>query len=171
MHVSLTMKRVRPLAILLAVVGLSLSTGVVASQLPPSIATRHDTSADLVPQAGPMEIVQLILDFAPGASTAPHYHSGTAHNTVLAGEITLRHAGSERRIGVGESWTDAPGVVHQAANVGSTPATVSAVFVQPKGAMRTVNVESLQSPGPVLPRVLPNTGDGSCEDDDPTTCE
>lgn len=117
-----------------------------------------------------MEIVQLILDFAPGASTAPHYHSGTAHNTVLAGEITLRHSGSERRIGVGESWSDAPGIVHQAANVGSTQATVAVIFVQPKGAMRTVNVATLQSPGLTLPRALPNTGDGSCEDD-PAACE
>ena len=164
------MKRSRPVAILLAGVGLILTAGVVAGQLPSTITTRHDTSTDLIPQAGPQEIVQLILDFAPGASTAPHYHSGTAHNTVLAGEITLRHAGSERRIGVGQSWSDAPGVVHQALNAGSTPATVAVIFVQPKGAMRTVNVPSLESPGPVVPRALPNTGDGGCEDD-PAACE
>ena len=155
------MKQRRTVAVLIAAVGLIAVSGAVASQLPASITTRHDTSADLIPQPGPMEIVQLILDFAPGAATAPHYHSGTAHNTVLAGEITLRHAGMEQRIGVGQSWTDAPGVVHQAANMGSTQATVSAVLVQPKGAMRTVNVESLQSPGLPLPRALPVTGDGS----------
>jgi len=164
------MTRARLVAILLAVAGLLAAGGVVASQLPSSIATRHDTSTALVPQAGPMEIVQLILDFAPSASTAPHYHSGTAHNTVLTGEITLRHAGSERRIGVGQSWSDAPGVVHQALNEGTTPATVAVIFVQPRAAMRTVNVASLQSPGLSLPCALPNTGDGSC-DDDPTACE
>ena len=158
------MKRYRPVAILLAVVGLILTSGVLAGQLPMSIIQRHDTSADLVPQPGPLEVVQLILDWPAGVATAPHYHSGTAHNTVLAGEIRLRHAGSERRIGVGESWTDAPGVVHQALNEGSTQATVAVVFVQPKGAMRTVNVASLESPGLVVPRALPTTGDGSCDD-------
>ena len=102
------MKRSRALASLLAVVGLILTTGVVASQLPMSIIQRHDTSADLVPQPGPLEVVQLILDWPAGVATAPHYHSGTAHNTVLAGEITLRHAGSERRPSHKLHWRGEP---------------------------------------------------------------
>ncbi len=164
------MTRYRPLAILLAAAGLLAMSGVVASQTPPSNTTRHTTSADVIPQAGPLEVVQSIIDFVPGAASTVHYHSGTTHNTVLAGELTVRYATGEQRVGVGQAWTDAPGVVHQAVNLGSTPATVAAVFVQPKGAMVTVPVASLQSPGPTLPRALPNTGDGSCEDD-PARCE
>lgn len=120
---------------------------VVASQ-PPSNTTRYTTRGDVIPQEGPLEVIQSIIDFPPGAASSVHYHSGTAHNTVIAGEITLRHAGSERRIGVGQAWTDAPGIVHQAVNLGGAPATVAAVFVQPKGAMATVPVPSLESPGP-----------------------
>ena len=164
------MKRTRPLAILLAVVGLMVAGGVVSGQAPPSNVTRHTSSADVVPQAGPLEVVQSIIDFVPGAATPIHYHSGTAHTTVLAGAITLRHAGGDRHVGVGESWTDLPGVVHQALNLGDTPASVAVAFVQPKGAMVTVPVPSLESPGPTLPRALPDTGDGSCEDD-PSACE
>ena len=164
------MKRNRTVAIVLTIAGLIASAGVVAGQLPTSIISRHDTSADYMPQPGPTEMIQLILDWPAGVATAPHYHSGNVLNTVLAGEMTLRVGGTERRIGVGESWNDAPGVVHQALNEGNTPVTLAVIFVQPKGAMRTVNVPSLQSPGPSLPLALPNTGDGGC-DDDPSACE
>jgi quercetin dioxygenase-like cupin family protein len=157
-------------ATLLALAGLIAVAGVAASQPSPGPVTRHDNSADIVPQAGPLEVSSVFFDFAPGASNPPHYHSGTTLNTVLAGTVTLRHAGSERLLTVGESWSDVPGDVHQVVNTGSTQATVSAVFVQPKGAMRSVNVPSLESPGPTLPRALPDTGDGSCEDD-PSACE
>lgn len=160
----------RPVAILLAVAGLLAASGVVAGQPPPSNVARHTTRADVIPQAEPMEVVQIIFDFVPGAASTVHYHSGTSHNTVLAGEITVRYADGEQRVGVGQAWTDAPGVVHQAVNLGDTPATVVAVSVQPKGAPVTVPVASLQSPGPTLPPALPNTGDGSCEDD-PSACE
>src|SRR5215212_6043719 len=128
------MTRYRPVAILLAIVGLMAVTGVVSGQAPPSNVARYTTSGDVVPQAGPQEVIQTIFDFVPGAVTTIHYHSGTTHNTVLAGELTVRYANREQRVGVGQAWTDAPGVVHQAANLGSTPATVAAVFVQPKGA-------------------------------------
>jgi quercetin dioxygenase-like cupin family protein len=164
------MKLYRALSTLLALTGLVALGGVVSGQAPPSNVIRHTTRADLVPQAGPLEIVQLTIDFVPGAASNMHYHSGVAHTTVLAGAITVRTADGDQQVGVGESWTDAPGAVHQALNLGDTPAVVVASFVQPKGAMITIPVASLQSPGPTLPPARPTTGDGNCAED-PSSCE
>jgi quercetin dioxygenase-like cupin family protein len=162
------MQRYRAVAILLALTSLVAVTSVVSGQAPPSNVTRHTTRADVVPQAGPLEVYQLIIDFVPGAASTIHYHSGTSHNTVLAGEITIRYVDGERLVGVGESWTDAPFVVHQAMNLGDTPAIVAASFVQPTGTTVSIPVASLQSPAPTPP-TLPTTADSSCEDS--TTCE
>jgi quercetin dioxygenase-like cupin family protein len=161
----MSMKRSHAFSILIALTGLVAVGGVVSGQTPPRNVTRHTTNADIVPQAGPLEVYQLIIDFVPGAASAVHYHSGTSHNTVLAGEITIRYVDGERVVGVGEGWTDAPFVVHQAVNLGSVPATVAASFIQPKGTMVTIPVDSLQSPGPTPPPAPPTTGDGSCEED------
>jgi hypothetical protein len=102
------MQRYRAAAILLALTSLVAVTGVVSGQTPPSNVTRHTTRADVAPQAGPLEMYQLIIDFVPGAVSTIHYHSGTSHNTVLAGVITIRYVDGERVVGVGERWTDAP---------------------------------------------------------------
>jgi quercetin dioxygenase-like cupin family protein len=163
------MQRCRAFAMLIPLTGFIAFSGVVSAQAPPSNTTRHTTRADVAPQAAPLEVVQLTIDFVPGAASSIHYHSGVSHNTVLAGELTIRYADGERRVGVGEGWTDEPGVVHQAFNLGDKPATVVASFVQTKGAMVTIPVASFRAQNPTLPRALPNAGDGSCEAD--VACE
>lgn len=160
------MQRYRTAAILLALTSLVTVTSVVSGQTPPSNVTRHTTRANIAPQAGPLEVYQLIIDFAPGATSPFHYHSGTSHNTVLAGVITVRYADGEQMIGVGQSWTDPPFIVHQAMNLGTTPAVVAASFVQPTGALVSIPVASLHSPAPTLPSATTEF----CEDVS-VTCE
>ena len=60
------------------------------------------------------EVVQLVVDFPPGAWTSWHTHGGQAINLVLEGEITLRHAGLQRPYRAGQAWTDSTGKVHAA---------------------------------------------------------
>src|SRR6266436_3499863 len=62
------------------------------------------------------EVVQLVVDFPPGAWTSWHTHGGQAINLVLEGEITLRHAGMEHPHRAGQAWTDSSGEVHAAGN-------------------------------------------------------
>ena len=64
------MPRARALAVLLALAGVLAAPGVGAAQAPPSNTTRHTTRTDLVPPAAPqeLEIVQLTIDFVPGAA-------------------------------------------------------------------------------------------------------
>jgi quercetin dioxygenase-like cupin family protein len=87
------------------------------------------------------ELVQLVVDFPPGAWTSWHTHGGQAINLVLEGEITLRHAGMEHRYRAGQAWTDSTGQVHAAGNTGSAKARLLTNFLLPQGAPQTTAVQ------------------------------
>jgi quercetin dioxygenase-like cupin family protein len=87
------------------------------------------------------EVVQLVVDFPPGAWTSWHTHGGQAINLVLEGEITLRHAGMERPYRAGQAWTDSSGHVHAAGNTGSGTARLLTNFLLPQGAPQTTAVQ------------------------------
>jgi quercetin dioxygenase-like cupin family protein len=92
-------------------------------------------------QAG---VVQLVVDFPPGAWTSWHTHGGQAINLVLEGEITLRHAGMERPHRAGQAWTDSTNEVHAAGNTGSEKARLLTNFLLPKGAPQITVVQESQ---------------------------
>src|SRR5712691_968103 len=87
------------------------------------------------------EVVQLVVDFPPGAWTSWHTHGGQAINLVLEGEITLRHGGLEQPHGAGLNWTDSTGQVHAAGNIGPGKARLLTNFLLPKGAPQTIAVQ------------------------------
>jgi quercetin dioxygenase-like cupin family protein len=87
------------------------------------------------------ELVQLVVDFEPGAWTSLHTHGGQAINLVLEGEITLRHGGMDHPYRTGESWTDSTGQVHAAGNTGSGKARLLTNFLLPKGAPQITVIE------------------------------
>src|SRR5712691_12538704 len=107
-----TRRRVLSIAIATAaspVSVLSLNAGGLADRRVVAGSRFDVTSAPL--QA---EVVQLVVDFPPGAWTSWHTHGGQAINLVLEGEITLRHGGLEQPHGAGLNWTDSTGQVHAA---------------------------------------------------------
>src|SRR5712691_300348 len=91
-----------------------------------------------------VDLVQLVVDFEPGAWTSLHTHGGQAINLVLEGEITLRHGGMDRRYKAGQSWTDSTSQVHAAGNTGSGKARLLTNFLLPKGAPQTTAVQDSQ---------------------------
>jgi quercetin dioxygenase-like cupin family protein len=88
-----------------------------------------------------VEVVQLVVDFLSGAWTSWHTHGGQAINLVLAGEITLRHAGMDRPHRAGQAWTDSTGQVHAASNTGPSKARLLTNFLLPRGAPQTTVVQ------------------------------
>jgi quercetin dioxygenase-like cupin family protein len=86
-------------------------------------------------------VVQLVVDFPPGAWTSWHTHGGQAINLVLSGEITLRHAGMERPHRAGQAWTDSSGEVHAAGNTGRGEARLLTNFLLPPGCAQTTAVQ------------------------------
>ena len=87
------------------------------------------------------EVVQLVVDFPPGAWTSWHTHGGQAINLVLEGEITLRRAGMEYPHRAGQAWTDSSGEVHAAGNTGPGKARLLTNFLLPPGAVQTTAVQ------------------------------
>jgi hypothetical protein len=101
----------------------------------------------------PFDVVQVILDFAPGAATPYHTHPGIVMVTVVAGEITFNLEGVDKVYKTGESFVELPNQVGQALNAGTTPARVMTSTLLPPGA-------PLSTPhaGPMAPAALPKTG-------------
>jgi len=87
------------------------------------------------------EVVQLVVDFPPGAWTSWHTHGGQAINLVLEGEIILRHAGMEHPHRAGQAWTDSSGQVHAAGNTGPGKARLLTNFLLPPGCAQTTAVQ------------------------------
>src|SRR5262249_38960161 len=110
----------------------SLNAGVPADRRIVAASRFDVTSAPL--QA---EVVQLVVDFLPGAWTSWHTHGGQAINLVLEGEITLRHAGMKLPHRAGQAWTDSSGQVHAAGNTGPGKARLLTNFLLPAGVRQT----------------------------------
>ena len=128
----------------------------------PAPTTFYVFRTDAVLPSGPYEVAHTVLDFAPGAQTPPHTHPGQVVGTVLAGEISFTTQGTTKVYQAGETIVELPGVVGQARNAGSTPATVLAVYLLPKGAPLSVPVAPAPpatGTGGTLPG-LPSTGAG-----------
>ncbi|AFZ66853.1 cupin domain-containing protein [Deinococcus peraridilitoris] len=130
------MKRHATVVCTSALLTVALSCGVLfaTAQTPQGANVILNTKLDA---AASTELVQLVLDFAPGAFTPSHTHGGLGYVSVLEGEITVREAGKEQKYKVGESWKELPGVYAEVGNAAATPARVMATFLLPKGAALT----------------------------------
>ena len=73
-------------------------------------------------------------EFAPGSTTGRHTHPGDEYTVVIQGTLELTAEGREpRRVSVGDVYHNPRGLVHEARNVGDTPARVAVTFVVDKG--------------------------------------
>ena len=104
---------------------------------------------------GAYDVIQQVLDFAPGAQTPVHTHPGQVVVTVIAGENTFVTQGQTTVYKTGESFVELPGVVGQARNAGGAPMAVMATYLLPQGVPLS---EPVTTPG------LPATGAGGMAD-------
>jgi LPXTG-motif cell wall-anchored protein len=129
-----------------------------------AVSNLHDT----------YDVIQLVLEFRPGAWTPPHTHGGYILGPPLDGELTVRDSqGVEKKYKTGESFVETPGAFIEVGNAGSSAVRVSAVALLPKGGVLTTNKDGATSqnppPGPTTiartqmavtgaPTSLPKTG-------------
>jgi quercetin dioxygenase-like cupin family protein len=130
--------------------GAALTTvvgGPPASELPPGPKPVSRTSLPGLTMQGEFELINLILEFAPGAATPAHTHGGPGIVTVLDGEVVFGVEGKPDLVArPGEAYPDLPGTVHTAANKSSAPARVSYMVALPKGAALTTVAGAAQAP-------------------------
>lgn len=141
------------LAMLLPLLLLVANSAALGQELPPGPTTVYRTSLPAQAIEGEFELINLILDFEPGAATPPHTHGGPGMVTVLTEEIVFGMEGMPDLVArPGEVYHDLPGMVHTAANKSSTTSRVSYMVALPKGAALTTVVGVAQGadlpPGP-----------------------
>jgi quercetin dioxygenase-like cupin family protein len=146
--------------ILLSIVLLAACMPIQAPSAPSAAAPASGADAAAVPGpvaelAGDFEVVQLIVDFAPGAWTPSHTHGGMLVVTVRNGELTVRdEQGSETTYKPGESFVEVPGVYLEIGNAGADAASVATVALLPNGASLTTTKDGLSTdnapPGPTV---------------------
>jgi quercetin dioxygenase-like cupin family protein len=94
------------------------------------------------PPPADAEIINLVLDFAPGVWLPLHVHSGPGYATVLEGTMRRRGEGTDRTFDVGEGWVDRADVPHHAGNDATVRARILATFVIPRGTTLTTILEN-----------------------------
>ena len=116
----------------------------LASAVPmPSAGLAHGTPASetvttaanqAIPNLPGKRLVSVIVDYPPGAKSAPHRHANSAfiYAHVLSGEVRSQvDDGEVRTYRAGESWFESPGAHHKVSENASAvdPARILAVFI------------------------------------------
>jgi LPXTG-motif cell wall-anchored protein len=131
-----------------------LSRPELADKTPlPRPFVSYQFKTDVSPMTEPFDVVQQVLDFAPGAATPVHTHPGIVVVTVVAGELTFQLNGTDTVYKAGESFVEVPGQVVQARNAGAVQTSVMVSYLIPKDAP----LSTVHHADPV-PAALPTTG-------------
>lgn len=143
------MKRFSIAATVALIVTLFAST-VASGQAPPGPSTRYNTRfTEVSAPASSFEIVQQVLEFAPGAAAPFHTHGGPGFVTVIEGELTFRELGKAGvLVKAGETIREVPGQFMDVSNAGPNRARIVAAFLVPAGA----TVTTFQ-PGTIAPPI------------------
>ena len=118
---------------------IALSVLLVASGSPSNVAQsqqpaikRHDLLREELSVPG-REVIQVRVDFAPGAAFPPHSHPGEEIAYVVEGELEYRLEGRPPvTLKAGEALFIPAGMVHAAKNVGSLNAAELATYLVEK---------------------------------------
>jgi len=111
---------------------LALSIGA-AAQAPVPFKRTPLLQADLASTPG-REVVQVLAEIQPGASSGKHTHPGEEIGYVQAGPVVVEVDGqAAKTFQTGESFIVAPGKIHNALNRGTGVAKVVATYVIEKG--------------------------------------
>ena len=125
------MRTTRILAVAVLVVGSGLALNVAQPQQPGIKRTdllRHDLG---VPGR---EVVQVRVDFAPGAVAPEHSHPGEEISYVIEGLLEYRLEGKPPvTLKAGEALFIPTGAIHSAKNVGGGNAAELATYIVEKG--------------------------------------
>src|SRR5689334_8360048 len=100
------MKHIRSLLMALSVLAIPVDAAG-AQDIPPGPTTRHRMTYEVAnPPQGATDVVQLVLDFAPGAFTPAHTHPGPTFVTVIEGVMTRQVEGTEETFQTGQGWVE-----------------------------------------------------------------
>lgn len=129
--------------------GLNLQAEVSAQEPPPAPRVTLIAGRNYTDTPRQYELVQALLEFAPGAATPWHRVAGRGLFTVVSGEITrVEESGEKRVFKVGETFGESPEDHYDYdANFGTAPARLLATFALIPGSEPLIIHPSLPFPG------------------------
>lgn len=116
---------------------------------PPGPVTKYRNALPGQTAVAPIDLIQSILDFSPGAASVVHKHTSANLGTVLQGQITIKMAAGDKQASAGEMLVEPLNEPVQAVNMGSGEAMVAVAFPVLHGAKPTAAVAG--QPAPATP--------------------
>src|ERR1700674_2522532 len=100
----------------------------------PGPVTKYRNALPGLTAAVPIDLIQTIFYFGPGAASVVHKHTSPNLATVLQGQITVKMASGDKQASAGAALVEPLNQPVQAVNTGSGEAMVAAAFPVPHGA-------------------------------------
>ncbi len=133
-------------AALMAACGGSAVNVAAKPSAPPAPVTKYKNTLPGQTASGPIDLIQSILYFAPGAASTVHKHPTSFLATVLQGQITLKTPSGDKLSSAGEVILEPLNQPVQAVNMGSVDAMTVVAYPVPHGAKPTVAVAGQPAP-------------------------
>jgi quercetin dioxygenase-like cupin family protein len=134
---------------LVAACGGGTSSAPAKPSPPPGPVTKYRNVLPGQVASAPIDLIQSILDFAPGAASVVHTHTSSNLATVLQGQVTVKMASGDKQASAGEALIEPLNQRVQAFNLGSGEAMVAVAFPVLHGAKPTAPVAG--QPAPATP--------------------
>ena len=125
------------------------TAGPAKSSAPPGPVVKYRNTLGALTAGAPLDLVQSILDFAPGAASVVHTHTAPNLATVLQGQITVKAPSGDKVASAGDMLVEPVNQPVQAVNTGSGEAMVAGAFPVPHGTKPTAPVAG--QPAPAMP--------------------
>ena len=122
------------------------AVNVAAKPTPPAPLTKYKNTLPGLTASGPIDLIQSVLYFAPGAASAVHKHPTTFLATVVEGQLTLKTPSGDQVSSAGDVIHEPLNQPVQGLNMGSVPATSVVAYPVAHGAKPTVAVAGAAAP-------------------------
>jgi quercetin dioxygenase-like cupin family protein len=136
-------------AALMAACGGGSSSVAVKPSTPPGPVVKYRNMLPGQSATAPIDLIQSIIDFAPGAASAVHEHTSPNLATVLMGQVTVKTPSGDKEAAAGEALVEPLNEPVQALNPGTGEAMVAVAFPVMHGSKPTSAVAG--QPTPAIP--------------------
>jgi quercetin dioxygenase-like cupin family protein len=133
-------------AAFIAACGGSTAGAAAQQSAPPGPVTKYKNTLPGQTAAAPIDLIQTVIDFQPGAASVVHTHLTPNLATVLLGQITVKTPSGDKKASAGDALIEPVGQPVQAINMGSGEATVLAAFPVRRGTKPTTPVAGQLAP-------------------------
>jgi quercetin dioxygenase-like cupin family protein len=130
------------------VAGCGGGTAIAAAKpsVPPGPVTKYRNMLAGQTAGAPIDLIQSILYFGPGAASVVHVHKSSNLATVLQGQVTVKMSSGEKTASAGDALVEPLNQTVQAVNTGSGEAMVLVAFPVPHGGKATAAVAGQPAP-------------------------